>query len=266
MMSDDHPLLFDRRPSGVALLTINRPRARNALDIATMQAFAAAVARLQADADLRAVVITGAGDHSFCSGGDLHELSTYDTEDRARYFSALMGDALLALESLPVPVFAAINGYALGGGAEVAVACDLRVADMHARMGFVHVRLAVTPGWGAGQRLLRLVGYSRAMQILLRGRVMHATELEALGLVNKVVPPGQALAHALQSAEHVAAMPPELPRSIKALLRAGLEQPYTQALATERDLFPPLWVSEAHDAAVQQFLDRHTRDNAVKRS
>lgn len=254
------------RPTGVAVLTINRPHARNALDIATMEAFAATVARLQADERLRAVVITGAGDHSFCSGGDLHELSTHNTEDKARQFVTLMGDALLALENLPVPVFAAINGYALGGGAEVAVAADLRIADVRARLGFVHVRLAVTPGWGAGQRLLRLVGYSRAMQILLRGRIMHANELETLGLVNKIVPPGQALTHALQSAEHVAGMPPELPRSIKALLRAGLEQPYEQALTTERDLFPPLWVSEAHDAAVQQFLDRHTRDNAVKRS
>mgnify|MGYP002396252284 CR=1 FL=1 len=211
-------LLNERTESGIAVLTINRPHARNALNIATMRAFADVVEALQNDDDLRAVIVTGAGTDSFCSGGDLHELSQHTTEEQARAFITLMGNALNRLETLPVPVFGAINGYALGGGSEVALACDLRIADEHARMGFVHVRLAVTPGWGAGQRLMRLVGYSRAMQMLLRGRIMHAPELEALGLVNKVVPSGEALRHALYTAEHVAAMPPELPRRLRLLL------------------------------------------------
>lgn len=254
-------LKFTRETTGVAVLTIDRPHARNALNFATMEAFAETVDSLHTDDSLRAVIVTGAGTDSFCSGGDLHELSTQTTEAQARAFITLMGDALHRLETLPVPVYAAINGYALGGGSELALACDIRIADEHARMGFVQVRLAVTPGWGAGQRLMRLVGYSRAMQILLRGNVMHAPELATLGLVNKVVPAGEALQHARIAAEHVAAMPPALPRSIKALLRAGLDHDYEAALQIERDLFPPLWASDAHHEAVQRFLTRNDQNS-----
>lgn len=261
----DDSLLVDRTDSGVAILTLNRPDARNAIDLACMRAFAAAIDELALDEGLAAVVVTGAGDESFCSGADLHELSSFTTQEQARYFVTLMGDALLNLERLPVPVIAAINGYALGGGAEIALACDMRIADERTRMGFVHARLAVTPGWGAGQRLLRLVGYSHAMQILLRARVIYAPELDALGMVNKIVPAGESLRHALIAAEHIAAMPPEVPRSIKALLQAGINEDYEQALKTERALFPPLWASEPHQRAVDEFVARHNKNNGRKR-
>jgi enoyl-CoA hydratase len=252
-----HPsLLFTQGADGVATLTFNRPEAHNALSLVAMRAFAEAVEQLHQWSGLRAVVISGAGQEAFCSGGDLYELANYPSAEDARQMITLMGDALLGLERLPVPVIAGINGYALGGGSEIALACDLRLADEQTRMGFVQIRLAVTPGWGAGQRLLRLVGYSRALDLLISGRILHGPDLLALGLVNRVVEPGTAVMHALTLAQHIAAQPPDTVRAIKQLLQAGLTMPYEAALAVERDLFPPLWESEAHVKAVEGFLRR----------
>jgi enoyl-CoA hydratase len=254
-------LLIEKHSNGVAILTFNRPESRNALDLETMHQFAKVVGDLANDAGLRAVIVTGAGEDAFCSGGDLIELSAYPAADDARQMSTLMGDALLALERLPVPVIAAINGYALGGGSEVAMACDLRIADETARMAFVQIRLGLTPGWGAGQRLLRLVGYARALEFLLRGNIMRSAELEAAGLVNRVVEAGSALSYALIMAEQIAASPPDVVRGIKWLLQAGLNQTPEQAQQIERDIFPPLWAADAHLQAVEKFLSRNRESN-----
>ena len=249
-------LLVENRTDHITILTINRPVQRNALDLATMRAFAETVTCLATDPELRAVIITGTGKESFCSGGDLIELHQYSTADDARLMITLMGDTLLALERLPVPVIAAINGYALGGGSELALACDLRIADDQTRMGFVQAKLALTPGWGAGQRLLRLVGYARAMDLLLTSRIIHAPELLASGLVNRVVEEGAALEQAIHYAQHFSHLALPVIHSIKALLQAGLTQPYDTALQTERDLFPSLWAAEPHLQAVDAFLKR----------
>ena len=250
-------ILLEKHGDGLVILTFNRPQSLNALDLAMMRRFAALVADLQSDAHLRAVVLTGAGSEAFCSGGDLYELSRYPTADDALSFITLMGNALLDLERLPVPIIAAINGYALGGGSEIAIACDLRFVDQAAQMGFVQINMGLTPGWGAGQRLLRLVGYSKALRLLTSGHIMEASELLALGLADKVVEPGQALNAALYYARrHIIRQPPAVVRSIKALLRAGLEQPYEQALGTDRHLFPALWADKPHLEAVDHFLKR----------
>ncbi len=251
-------LLIEKRADGVAILTFNRPESRNALNLETMRQFAQVVGDLAHDAQLRAVIVTGAGKNAFCSGGDLIELSAYPAAEDARQMSALMGDALLSLERLPIPVIAAINGYALGGGSEVAMACDLRIADETARMAFVQIRMGLTPGWGAGQRLLRLVGYARAMELLLGGNIMQGAELKAAGLVNRVVEAGSALTHALIMAEQIAKSPPDVVRGIKRLLQAGLSETPEQAHQIERDIFPPLWAADAHMQAVEQFLSRNT--------
>lgn len=249
-------LLVDLDDDGIVTLTFNRPQARNAINLATMRRFAQVVYDLADLPDLRAVIVTGAGTTAFCSGGDLVELAQHPSEDDARAFITVMGDALRGLERLPVPVIAAINGYALGGGSEIAMACDLRIIDDKARMGFVQVHMALTPGWGAGQRLLRLVGYARAMEILLEGRAMDADELLVHGLVNQMVESGNALPAALEFARKIASVPPDVVRSIKALLLAGLTYPYDEALKLERDIFPPLWAAEPHLRAVERFLKR----------
>ncbi len=249
-------ILFDQQPNGIGILTFNRPSAKNALDLEAMRAFMAHIHRLQNDTRLRVLIITGAGHEAFCSGGDLVELSQHTSQDDARHFIGIMGEALLALERLPVPVIGAINGYALGGGSEIAVACDIRFVDESVRLGFVQVKMALTPGWGAGQRLLRVVGYARALELLLSGRILHAPEVLALGLANSIAPKGDALASAMQFAQTIAQTDPNVIVGMKALLQAGLHQPYEDALRVEKELFPPLWSADAHIQAVGAFLKR----------
>jgi enoyl-CoA hydratase/carnithine racemase len=253
-------LLVDRDAQGVATLTFNRPERHNALDWATMAAFATAVEALHADgaapeSTLRAVIVTGAGSAAFCSGGDQHALHTHlDEADGAR-LAATMGDALLRLEQLPVPVIAAVNGYALGGGSEIALACDLRVVAEDVRFGLVHLRLGLIPGWGGGQRLQRLVGYGRAMQLLVTAQPQAASTLLDLGVANSVTPPGAALPAARAWAAEIAAADPATVRAVKQLLQAGWHRPYAEALAAERSLFPGLWAAEAHARAVARFME-----------
>lgn len=258
-------LLFEILHDHIGVITFNRPAQLNALNLATMRRFALLIDELSQDTNLRVLILCGAGQRAFCSGGDLNELAGYSTEEDGHAMISLMGDALLALERLPIPVIAAINGYALGGGSEIATACDLRIVDEKARLGFVQMRMAVTTGWGAGQRLLRLVGYSRAMDLLLRGHVMHSHEIESLGLAHSVVPEGTALEHALNFARQIAQMPPRVVHGVKALLQAGLNHPYEEALRIERDIFPPLWADEPHLKAVEDFLTRQREYEAEKK-
>ncbi len=249
-------LHLTHRDNGVAIITFNRPQALNALDLEMMPIFAGMLQALAGDEQLRAVIITGAGEKAFSSGGDLTQLKDKVSEADGDYLSQVMSDALLALEQLPVPVIAAINGYALGGGSEIALACDMRVVDENVRFGLVQIKMALTPGWGAGQRLSRLVGYARALEILLRGQVLTAAELSALGLANQIAPTGQALAAALTLADEIANHDSAVVRSIKHLLQAAWHQPYAQALQTEHALFAPLWAAQPHWHAVQQFFNR----------
>jgi len=146
-------ILLEQRPDGAAIVTFNRPAVHNALDRAAMRAFAHVVAELAAElrdpaSPMRVVILTGAGTKAFCSGGDLADLATQRAADEAAAMIRLMGDALLALERLPVPVIAAINGHALGGGSEIALACDLRVLDETARLGRLQTRRGLITGWG----------------------------------------------------------------------------------------------------------------------
>ena len=260
----EQTLLQDRYDNHIAVLTFNRPKQLNALDLQTMGEFASAIDALSQDEDLRVLILTGTGTRAFSTGGDLNDLTDKNTEEDARHFITLMGDALLKMEQLPIPVVAAINGYALGGGAEIALACDMRIVDEKARLGMVQLRMGVTPGWGAGQRLLRLVGYPRAMQILLRAHVIHAPEIKELGLSTNIVSAGTAFDHALAFARHIIQSPAETVRGIKQLLQAGLNHTYEDALKIEREIFPPLWASEAHQQAVEDFLDRQREHEAKK--
>lgn len=249
-------LLTQKYENGVRVITFNRPHALNALNLETMQVFRDIAHELADDGSLRALILTGAGNRAFCSGGDLVELSQRTTEDDAREFIIIMADALLTIEKLPVPVIAAINGFALGGGSEIALACDIRIVDAKVKMGLVQIGMALTPGWGAGQRLLRIVGYSKAMELLLKGEILRASDLSSLGLANDVVPEGKALSFALDFANEIAERPPHVVRGIKTLLQAGMNHTYESALKIEQDIFPPLWADEAHIQAVDDFFKR----------
>jgi enoyl-CoA hydratase len=170
---------------GLAVITVNRPEARNAIGLATMDQLEKA---LDAAEGARALVITGAGDRAFVSGGDLKELSTLRTEAEASAMAWRMRAICDRIANFPAPVIAALNGHALGGGAEVAVAADIRVAADDIKIGFNQVALAIMPAWGGAERLVALVGRSRALLLAGAGTVLNAADAERIGLVDRVVP------------------------------------------------------------------------------
>lgn len=248
-------ILFERTSPGVGLLTINRPQLRNALNWEAMDSFSAAVSSAHEEPNLRVLIVTGS-DGTFCTGGDLYELDQYPTRLDGARLAGTMGDALKALESLPFPTIAAIEGPALGGGAEIALACDLRIMAEGASLGCMHIRLGITPAWGGGQRLMRIVGYSRAMEWLAIGRVLSTSEAQEYGLVNRIVTKGQALEASSLMAEEIAQRDPDAVRSAKRLLQAGTGLSPNEALAQERAFFPDLWEAPAHLEASARFVSR----------
>jgi enoyl-CoA hydratase len=220
-----------------------------------MRGFADAVERAQEAPDLRALVVTGAGT-AFISGGDLAELGDYPSRADGLRLATLMGDALSRLEALPCPTIAAINGPPRGGGAEVAVACDQRIMAEDADIGFVHIRLGLITAWGGGQRLLRTVGYSTAIELMTKGRVLSAREALSLRLTDRVAPMGQALLAARDLAGQVAENPPPAVRAAKRVLRVSLVADEGMAMEAERNEFPDLWDTDWRREAVAHFLSR----------
>jgi enoyl-CoA hydratase len=228
---------------GLAVLTINRPHARNAIALDTMEHLEKA---LDAAEGSTALVITGAGDRAFVSGGDLKELSTIRTEDEAAAMARRMRTICDRLASFPAPVLAALNGHALGGGAEVAVAADIRVAADDVKIGFNQVALEIMPAWGGAERLAALVGKNKALLLAGTGTVLDAGEAERIGLVDMVLPRKsfddgwRSLARAL--ANRPAA---EIKRVI-----SGLSA--DEAI----NCFARLWVAEAHWRAAERVMKR----------
>jgi enoyl-CoA hydratase/carnithine racemase len=240
---------------GIGILKIDRPSVRNALNWATMNAFASAIETAHRSRDLKTLILTGAGT-SFVSGGDLSELVHYPRREDGLRLATIMGDALKRLEELACPTIAAINGPARGGGAEMAVACDLRIISEDADIGFVHARLGIITAWGGAQRLMRLVGYANALELMTTARVLSAKEAVRLGLASLMTPVGQALAEAKKLATEMAANPPAAVQAAKRALRNGLMQSLEQALISEREEFPALWDTDFRRKAVARFLDK----------
>lgn len=249
-------VFYERSAAGVGVITVNRPEVRNALNRAAMRAFASAVVQAENDAGLRVLIVTGAGGQAFISGGDVRDLHAEPTQTAALRQHDLMVSTLTRLAGLPVPVIAAIEGPARGGGCEVALACDLRIIAEDATLGFAQISMAVTPGWGGAARLFALVGYARAIDLLLTGRVVTAQEALTLGLVNYLCPLGKALHMAVMVGEHIAAMPPLAVRGIKDVLRGYLTLPAEAARAREREVFARLWASADHIEASAAFLQK----------
>ncbi len=250
-----HGIHFELDEQGIGTLKIDRPAVRNALDWAAMDAFAEIVDGLRALTGLRALILTGGG-NTFVSGGDLSDLQYYPRAEHGAKLSRIMGDALLALENLHVPTIAAINGPARGGGAEIAIACDLRVIAENADIGFVHTRLGIVTAWGGGQRLLRTLGYARALELLATGRILDARESVALGLSNLVAAAGEAWSAAREMALKMAAVPLGAISATKRFLQFGLTHDYEESLQTERAEFPALWDTEFRREAVARFLSK----------
>jgi len=240
---------------GVAVITVNRPDKLNALNQETMAELADAAARAGADESIRAVIVTGAGPKAFVAGADIGELARQDPIGGQR--TSRRGQAVLdTLENLPKPVIAAINGFALGGGLELALACHLRVAAENALLGLPEVSLGIIPGYGGTQRLARLIGPGRAAEMILTARRVEAREAEQIGLVNRVVPAGGALEAARGLAGEILRHGPLAVRFALEAMRHGLEMPLAQGLAFEADRFGLIAASLDMREGMAAFLEK----------
>jgi enoyl-CoA hydratase len=229
-------LLDIERDAAVAVVTLNRPKALNALNRQLLTELSAALAQLGAADDVRVVVLTGAGERAFVAGADISELAALDAESARRFAEA--GQALFrALETLGKPSIASVNGFALGGGCELAMACTLRIASDQARFGQPEVDLGTIPGFGGTQRLPRLVGRGRALALLLSGERIGAAEAERIGLVNRVVPAADLRAETMALAHLLARKAPVAIRYILKAVHDGGDLTLDRAQALEASLF-----------------------------
>jgi enoyl-CoA hydratase/carnithine racemase len=239
-------MLRVERTGPFAIWTIDRPGAKNALDEKTLDALAAAAVGARVEPDLRAIVLTGAGD-AFVSGGDLRELRDKNATHDAERFAEAGSLLCTAIEGLAVPVLAAIQGPAFGGGAELALACDLRLGDPSARISFKQVRMGVTTAWGTIGRLTSVVGRSGAARLLYTAQEVPADAALAMGLLDGVSAPGGAVELALVWAADIALGSPSAVAEMKALLRAARPDGGT----LERERFVATWTGADHKEAME---------------
>lgn len=249
--------------AGVATLAIDRPQARNALNLATMRSLGDALGQVEAGR-ARVLVIRGAGTKAFCAGGDLKELEHMRSAEQAAQMARTMRTTLDRLNQLRMPVIAAINGDALGGGAELALACDFRVAATHARIGFPQVNLGLIPAWGAPERLASLVGRARALSIMLTGRVLNAEEALQLGLVEGVVPSEDFDDRVAELARGIAGAPPAAVAGIKRSVDSVRPQRNPELADAAIAAFARTWAAPAHWRAVEK-MERRRRDRKARR-
>jgi enoyl-CoA hydratase/carnithine racemase len=236
---------------GVAVVTIDRPKVRNALGFETARELADALDEAER-AEVGVLVLRGAGDRAFVSGGDLNELAAIRDEGGAIEMATDMRRLLDRLSTFPAPVIAALNGHAVGGGAEVAVAADIRVAADDVGIGFVQVRLAVMPAWGGAERLAEIVGRSKALLLIGTGRTLEAAEAERIGLFDVVAPRQHFEQTWRELAEAFGSLPPGAARSIKHVVAAARPH-HHRALETEAvRRFARLWTADEHWQAAER--------------
>jgi enoyl-CoA hydratase len=250
-------IVVEARSGGDVWITIDRADKHNALSRSMLAALADAVARQASDADTRCIVVRGAGDGYFAAGGDIVDLAAVRTQAQTEAMADEATAALDAIRLCAVPVVAYVNGDALGGGAELAVACDMRAVAMHARIGFVHGRLAITPAWGGATDLCQLVGPSRAMQMMTRGDLIDAEQALAWGLADAVVRDGADGADMSAFLRPLSESSPGVLRAIKAQIAVGRRSPaYLAQREVERRNLLATWLHADHWAAVERFLAR----------
>lgn len=247
--------VITKKEEGLGWIIINRPDKLNALNAETIKELHEAFLSFEGDSEVRVVILTGTGEKAFVAGADISELSRLDMSSGKGY--VLEGQKLTELiENFTKPVIAAINGYALGGGTELALACHIRIASENARMGQPEVKLGLIPGFGGTQRLARLVGKGKSMELILSGRMVNAQEALAVGLVNTVVPPAD-LSTASESLarEIIANAPLALEYSIEAINK-GLDRTLEEGLRLEAELFSKACATHDSKEGTQAFLEK----------
>ena len=258
MTSSFENLLIDR-DGAVALVTVNRPKVLNALNMQALDELRRAVLDLKRDDAIRAVVLTGAGEKSFVAGADINELATQTPTTGREH--AMSGQHIFDLiEHMGKPVIAAINGFALGGGCELAMACTIRLAADTARLGQPEINLGIIPGYGGTQRLARIVGRGRALEILLTGDMLTAQEAHRLGLVNRVFPAADLMTEAKKLAATLAAKAPIAVRYILEAVHRGLDMPFAEAQNFEATLFGLVASTDDMREGTKAFLEKRKAD------
>jgi enoyl-CoA hydratase/carnithine racemase len=242
--------------AGVVVLTMHRPQVKNCIDDALMSALDAAVDALSGREDLVAVVLMGAGNESFCAGGDLKWMAGFDTPEKGQGMSRRMQGILHRLSALPMPVIAVLNGYAFGGGTEIALAADLRIMEAHSFFCFKQGQVGVMTGWGGGARLQDLVGYGRAFELLTTCPRVGPADAIAMGLANREAPTGQGLAAAHDLADQLRKASPTSVRATKKLLQQARGVEPVAASEIEADLFGDVWMSSEHKEALSAFGEK----------
>jgi len=247
-------LLFTE-DGAIATVTINRPKALNALNKETLEEMLCCFQGLAENAAIRVVIITGSGEKAFVAGADIAFMEKLEPLTARRF--ALLGQKVLStIENLPQPVIAAVNGFALGGGCELALACDIRLASDNAKFGQPEVNLGVLPGFAGTQRLPRLIGKGPAKELLFTGDIVDALEAYRLGLVNRVVPQEQLLPTCREMAEKIASRGPVAVRLCKDAVNSGMEMDLARACQYEADQFALCFTSDEQKEGMRAFLEK----------
>ena len=246
-------LLFEK--GEIATITVNRPKALNALNQAVVQAMAKALREVRRDPSIRVLILTGSGDRAFIAGADIAAMSAMSTVEGMEF--ARMGHRVTAtFEELPIPVIAAVNGFALGGGTEMALACDLIVASEKARFGQPEINLGLIPGFGGTQRLPHRIGQARARELILTGDMIDGKTAFEWGLANKLVAPEQLMAETRKLAEKLASKSGFALRQCKAALRASYTMAESEGLAYEQSAFGLTFASADKAEGTKAFIEK----------
>jgi enoyl-CoA hydratase len=238
---------------GIATITFNRPKALNALNSALLSEFSQALDDIAADENIRVLILTGAGDKSFVAGADISELATFNSL-KAKAFAAKGHDIIDKLQQLPIAVIAAVNGFALGGGTEISIACDFIYASENAKFGQPEINLGVIPGFGGTQRLPRLIGTNMAKELIFTGRMISAAEALQLGLANKVVPQDELMDEVLKVAGAIASKGKASLRAAKQAVDRGMNVDLATGCKIEVDAFALCYASPDATEGTSAFL------------
>jgi len=244
---------------GIATITFNRPKALNALNGALLAEFSQALDEIAADENIRVLILTGAGDKSFVAGADITELATFDSL-KAKAFARKGHDIISKLQLLPIAVIAAVNGFALGGGTEIAIACDFIYASENAKFGQPEINLGVVPGFGGTQRLPRLIGTNMAKELIFTGKMISAGEALQIGLVNKVVPQDNLMEEVMKTAGIIASKGKLSLREAKQAVNRGMNVDLAQGCSIEVDAFALCYASPDAKEGTSAFLEKRKAD------
>ena len=251
----DYQNIIYSAENGIATITINRPKALNALNLATMTELKDVVAKIAVDPEVKVVIITGSGSKSFVAGADIVEMSTKNAVE-GRVWGQVGQDTFTAIENLPQPVIAAINGFALGGGCELSCACDIRYASENAKFGQPEVGLGITPGFGGTQRLPRVVGRGYGKELIFTAQMIDAQEAYRIGLVNKVVPQEQLMDEVKKTAKKIASNAKIAVQLAKAAVNRGINCDVITGIAYEAEVFGLCFATEDQKEGMGAFVEK----------